>query len=156
MPLATPADMRANFGAEEVANLTRLYMEATGDTPEGAESRSEEEVLAWAVTRASSRAVSYVAARFPVLTGAALPHGVTVPPALINAVCDIARYYLTGTPVQETDPITERYKDAIAWLKEVASGMADLPGLSGDDEDAERVADAVTFVSGTRQWSASA
>ena len=158
MNLATPADMRSSFGAEEVAALTRLYMErlplAVDDAPES--EPTEESVLSWGVARASSRAVSYLAARYPVFGKASLPEGVSVPPALVHAVCDIARYFLTGTAVQETDPIVERYKDALAWLKEIAAGEAVLPGFeSVDDGTEDAVTGAVVFASNERQWSAS-
>ena len=48
----------------------------------------------------------------------------TVPPptVLVGLCCDIARYRLTGTEVQETEAIRTRYKDAVALLKLLASG----------------------------------
>lgn len=160
MLLAKPDTMRANFGVEEVATLTGLYMAAslTGDDPEedAPEGRTEDEVLSWAIERASSRAVSYLAERYPVLTKQELPEGVALPTALVNAVCDIARYFLTGTPVQETDPIVTRFGDAIAWLKEIASGVAGLPGLDDAGEGGELVTGSVAFASNDRQWSTTA
>lgn len=157
MILATSADMRASFGVEEVANLTRLYMEAciSGDAPgeDIVHFRSEDGVLSWAIARASGRAVSYVGTRYPVLARFGGPDGFTVPPALVGAVCDMARFFLTGTAIQETDPIAERYKDAVAWLKEIAAGAADLPGLGDAGEDGELVTGSVAFVSHDRQWS---
>ena len=157
MILATPETMRSTFGTEEIAALTRLYMEAL--PPDDEEHSLENGVLSWGLERASSRAVSHLAVRYPVLAGPTLPEGVFIPPALANAVCDIARYYLTGTAVQETDPIVKRYEDALAWFREIAAGEADLPGLDGggggDGED-ELVTGDVAFLSNAREWSFSA
>lgn len=158
MMLATPEDMRAAFDSKEISDLTSTRIDGYDEAPEETLPALEDAVLAGAISRASSRAASYLAVRYPVFGHDALPLGVQVPPALINAVCDIARYFLTGTAVQENDPILERFKDAIAWLKEIAVGEADLPGfdaVGGDDgEDGGELVDGdVVFLSNARQWS---
>jgi len=105
-------DMREAFGEEELLALTDR--EQTG--------RVDEDVAGAALVRASDEADSYLAGRYAVPVA-------PVPPVLVAMVCDIARYRLTGGAAQETDPIAERYRLAIAWLSRVAEGKADLPGV---------------------------
>ena len=70
-----------------------------------------------------------------------------MPPVLVAAVCDIARYRLTGGPASETDPILERYRQTIKWLERVADGKADLPGQSLPGQGS---ANGVAFSTGRR------
>lgn len=79
-------------------------------------------VLEEAIRRAISEAESYLVRRY------VLPP-VPPPAALVAAICDIVRFRLTGGPVTETDPIKDRYKLAIDWLKRVASGEVILSEL---------------------------
>jgi len=55
-----------------------------------------------------------------------------VPELLQTHVCNIARYQLYGDA--PTDEVRRRYDDAIAWLKDVVAGRADLglPPESGE------------------------
>lgn len=157
MMLATPEDMRAAFDNKEIADLTGPRIDGYNEAEENDLAVLENAVLSGAILRASSRAASYLVSRYPVFGRVALPDGVEIPRALVNAVCDIARYFLTGTTVRENDPIVERFNDAIAWLKEIAAGDADLPGfdaVGGDDgeDDEELVSGDVVFLSNTRQW----
>ncbi len=111
---ATLDDMTAAFGEDELLALTdRDNTGEMGTTLAGE-----------ALARASSEADSYLARRY------AVPIAAPVPPVLVAAVCDIARYRLTGGPASETDPILERYRQAVKWLERVADGKADLPGQS--------------------------
>lgn len=151
MLLATPEDMRAAYGPEEITSLTRAHLDALAESDE---TRTEEDVLTFALLRASSRAASYLAARYPALAGESLPEGTIIPPSLVNAVCDIARYLLTGGAVQEADPIAGRYKDALAWLKEIASGVASLTEFEPDAPDSDLITADVAFSSRSRQWGA--
>jgi len=48
----------------------------------------------------------------------------SAPLVLVGVCCDIARYRLCGTEVQETDAVRNRYRDALALLKTLASGEA--------------------------------
>ncbi|OLN30442.1 Mu-like prophage protein GP36 [Desulfovibrio sp. DV] len=110
---ATLDDMTAVFGLDELVAITdRDHTDAV-----------DAGLAEAALTRASSEADSYLARRYAVPVS-------PVPPVLTAAVCDIARYRLTGGPASETDPILERYRQAIKWLERVADGKADLPGLS--------------------------
>ena len=111
---ATLDDMTAAFGLDELVAITdRDHTDAV-----------DEALVAASLVRASSEADSYLARRYPV------PVAAPVPPVLVAAVCDIARYRLTGGPASETDPILERYRQTIKWLERVADGKADLPGQS--------------------------
>jgi len=129
---ATLEDMRGLYGEGEVVALSDRA--GTGE--------ADEVLLAAALTRASSMADSYLARRYPVPLAAA-------PPVLVTVVCDIARHLLTGGPTSETDPIEERYKHALAWLSDVASGKADLP-VAAPEGDGTGPA----FSSGRRVWAA--
>ena len=112
MMYAAAADMIAAFGEDEVIACT--------DRPNLGE--IDAQVLDAALVSACSEADSYLARRY------ALPL-LVVPAALTSVVCDIARYRLTGGMASETDPIRDRYKLAIAWLADLASGKVSLPEL---------------------------
>lgn len=47
-----------------------------------------------------------------------------IPPALTRVACDIARYRLYDKAA--TKEVRDRYKDAVSWLKDVASGKVSL------------------------------
>lgn len=111
MPYATPDDLIAAFGLDEVIAVTDRANTGKVDTAVALE----------ALARASGEADSYLAARY------ALPLA-AVSPALVTAVCDVARYRLTGGEASQTEVIAERYKAAIAWLRDIATGRAMLPG----------------------------
>lgn len=53
--------------------------------------------------------------------------GITPPKALVLKACDIARYYLHEDGA--TEIVRERYKQAIAWLKEVMKNPSMLTGM---------------------------
>ncbi len=111
---ATAADMIAAFGEDEVVACTDRIGEHVVDML----------VLETALQSASSEADSYLARRY------ALPLTLTpIPAALTSVVCDIARYRLTGGVASETDPIRDRYKLACDWLRRLADGDIDLPGM---------------------------
>jgi len=128
---ATLDDMTAAFGLDELVDITDRDHTDAVDVP----------LVDAALLRASSEADSYLARRYPV------PIASPVPPVLVAAVCDIARYRLTGGPASETDPILERYRQAIQWLSRVADGKADLPGQSLPGEGS---ANGVAFATGRR------
>jgi phage gp36-like protein len=119
MVYATVDDLIAAYGAQEVIALTDRK-ERTDSAGAGTVDAA---VAQEALTRASSEADTYIAVRY------ALPLS-SVPAALKTMVCDIARFRLTGGGTTETMPIVGRYTSAIAWLKEIASGGAVLPGAT--------------------------
>lgn len=69
------------------------------------------------------KATSYLAVRL------AVPLDTTagVPQPLRAFVCDMARYHLTaGFGMQVPEDVEARYKAALAWLKDVAKGAAEI------------------------------
>jgi len=116
---AALADMTAAFGEDELRAITDRDGLGVVD----------ETLVVDALARAASEADSYLARRYPV------PVPAPAPPVLTAAVCDIARYRLTGGPASETEPILERYRQAIKWLERLAAGKADLPGLATPGQD---------------------
>ncbi len=74
---------------------------------------------------AAAEANSYIAVTYE------LPLPAVIMPALRDKVIDIAIYLLFRARVAgETEDVTNRYKQAIAWLKDVREGKAMLPGAT--------------------------
>lgn len=121
-------DLIERFGAQELAQLTdreayqvidsAVVAHAIADAEAEAESYLR---AAGLVARNSKGELTYIAA-------------VTPPKALVIKLCDIARYYLheNGT----TEVVEDRYKQAIAWLKEVMRNPAMLRGIEGGSNPA--------------------
>lgn len=121
MDYADKGDMVANFGEREVIALTdRDNVGIICD-----------DVLDQALNRAQGEVDAYLQGAYT------LPLN-PVPVIIRGFVCDIARYRLCGASVNETDEIRKRYEDAIAFLKDVKAGTADL----GGDDDGETPATA--------------
>lgn len=131
MMYAAATDMIAAFGEHEVIACTDREGQGVIDAL----------VLDTALISASNEADSYLARRYE------LPLPV-VPAALKSVVCDIARYRLTGGQVLETDPIKDRYKLAIDWLRRLADGEVSLPELTPPANDDH----GVFFSSGRRAF----
>lgn len=99
MKIITRADLITRFGEKELIERTnRDDFTAIN-----------EDVLQQAISDAEAEAGSYVQASGLVLK--------TPPKALVLKTCDIARYYLYEDGV--TEIVDERYKQAIAWFKDV-------------------------------------
>ena len=145
MIIAKKPDMLAAFGVDEMEALTLWGLPQSEEPTDAA----REQVLENALGRAGSEAASYLAARYPLFRKPALPDGLVVPPVLVNAVCDIARYRLTGGEASETSPIVKRYEQAIAWLRDIAAGRATL--TLPEDEESESLS-GLAFSSGGRIW----
>ena len=112
MTYALQADMELAFGAAELIQLTDR-----ADPPVGA---IDAAVLARALSAADALANNYLAVRYSV------PLAV-VPAVLMEACCDIARYELTrGPALRATEEIDKRYKQRVAWLRDLARGTATL------------------------------
>ncbi len=154
MLLATPRHLFAAFGPEEVLALcgsfpaSRFTRDQKLPASEAELSDELRAVLTDALGKASSEAAGYLALRYPLFGGSELPPDCLIPPALIAAVCDMARYRLVGAGVQQTDPIVTRYTQALAWLRDLAEGRAVLAGMAGF---ATR-AGGVSVSPGTRDW----
>ncbi|MGC4076284.1 MAG: DUF1320 domain-containing protein [Rubrivivax sp.] len=125
MPYATPTQMIARFTERECIALSDRAGTGVVD---------EAQLLAGGLQPASDEIDSYLGRRYalPLAVGG-VPMS-TPPLVLVGLCCDIARYRLTGTEVQETEAIRHRYQDAIAMLKLLADGktvFAEGPDLVG-------------------------
>lgn len=81
--------------------------------------------LQQALDDAHAEVNGWIAGRYPDLSMS--------PAALLPYTLDIAVYRLFR-PADSEDPHMVRYKSAIAWLKEVARGMIDLPSPTPDPD----------------------
>jgi phage gp36-like protein len=81
-----------------------------------------------ALELASSEIDSYVSVRYPTPL-------LTVPGLVRSAAINIAVYQLASDGLGRTEDIRKRYEDAIAWLKLVAKGSANL-GVPALDQGA--------------------
>lgn len=124
MPYATTAQMIARFTEREVIALTDRTGAGVVD----------EVQLADAITQAGAEIDAHLGRRYRLplaLDGTPLA---TAPQILVGLCCDIARYRLTGTEVQETEAIRVRYQDALRMLAKLGSGetvFAESPDLLG-------------------------
>lgn len=117
MSYATQQDLIDRFGEGELLAVADRDGDAAVDTA----------VVDRALADADGLIDSYIGARY------ALPL-VAVPSQLVSAACDIARWKLyTDAP---HDRVEGAYKAAIAWLKDIQAGRADL-----DAEGVEPAAD---------------
>lgn len=111
MAYATEADLRAQFGAQEIDELLDRDRDGSPDT--GAADA--------ALEHASAEIDAYLARRFTVpVTGAdRMLRGIS---------CDLARYRLYDEAAPEA--ASTRRDQAISYLRRVADGTAELPGAS--------------------------
>lgn len=109
MPYATAADLIDRFGECEVRQLSDR--DGTGLV--------DAAVLALAILHAGDEIDAYLGGRY------SLPLA-SVPRLLVGVCCDIVRYRLCGTEVQETEPARNRFKDAIRLLESVRDGKLTL------------------------------
>lgn len=118
MTYATLDEMTKEFGEREVITLTDRNQDGQIDA----------DVVDKGLRLADAEIDSYISVRYGLPLSA-------VPPVLIGIACDITRYRLTGTDVQCTDEIRDRYKKAIAVLEGIAAGnlFLGLPDNGGGD-----------------------
>ncbi len=114
MTYATQADMVSRFDDKEIEQLTDRANVGVINTT----------VLANKLADADAEINGYLQGRY------ALPL-TSVPDVLKRLACDIARYHLYDNRV--TEAVRERYKDAIAYLKLVATGTVQL-GLDASNQ----------------------
>lgn len=107
MSYATQQNLVDRFGELELIQLTNR---------EGGET-IDADVVSEALADADELVDSYIANR------ASLPLA-DVPPRLVRVAGDIARYFLYADA--PTEQVRTAYKDALAWLREVAQGRATL------------------------------
>lgn len=136
--------MAARFGLQELIGLAPLSesvsLNACGQPvfaenwPQAAEGEAvpyDEERLVMALFQASREADSYLAVRLAV----PLDISAVSPEPLKGYVCDMARYHLTsGFGMQDTESVEARYKAALAWLKDVAKGNAEIVLLEPSED----------------------
>jgi len=107
MSYCTTTDLITFFGRRELVELTDH--DGIGDI--------DNAVVAKMIALADAEIDAQLRARYEV--------PVTPVPAILTAkACDIARYHLYDYRV--TEPVAQRYKDALAWLREVRDGKIDL------------------------------
>ena len=109
MTYATQTDLVDRFGETELAQRTNRVDGLTINTV----------VLARALADADAEIDSYLAIRY------ALPLGST-PVVLVRMAADLARYRLYDDGVPDT--VRQRYEDAVALLKRMASGEVKVAG----------------------------
>jgi len=115
MAYATPADLVARYGADEVRQLTDRELPAQGDPVDA--------VAQTALDDASATVDGFIGTRY------STPLGATYPPEIVRVTCEIARYALHGVGVPET--VRLNYADALRWLRSVADGKLALVGADG-------------------------
>lgn len=135
MAYATQSDMTTLFGEREVIQITDRALMGVIDSA----------VLGAALDLASDEIDGYIGSRYP------LPLSES-PRLLVRVCCDIARYRLLGADAQETEPARNRYKDAIALLKQVRDGDMGL-GLTPTAQPVG-TGSTVKIFNGTRQFGA--
>jgi len=122
MPYATAAQMVARFTEREVIAITDRDGAGVVDTVQ----------LGKALDDASGEIDSNLGRRYALPLARAGVVLTDTPRLLVGLCCDIARYRLTGTEVQETEAIRNRYRDALKTLKMLADGdmvFAESPDL---------------------------
>ena len=129
---ATIADFVTAFGTDETIMLSNL------DDPSSVV--IVESVIQRRLDDSSAEIDTYLQA-----AGYNLPLPST-PVVLRNRCCDISRYYLDRIRMRED--VQQRYKEAIAYLKDLVKGNADL-GL-GQDNQSVAVPDAPQWYTGDR------
>ncbi len=113
MTYAAVTDLIEAFGEREVISLTDRDMLGVVDSvvAHGALVKADNEIN-------------------PYLVGGRYTFPLSVVPSqLTDMACDIARYKLSGSDVQETDIVRARFKDALKKLEAIRDGRLDI-GLS--------------------------
>ncbi len=119
MAYATLQDMIDRFGETELAQLSdRTNAAASIDTA----------VIDAKLPDADAEIDGYLVQRYT------LPLA-SVPPVLKRIATDLARYHLYDD--RSTEQVTKRYDDAIAFLKDVAKGVAGIGVDPGGDPPGE-------------------
>jgi len=104
---AVQQDLVDRFGQKEILELTDRTNTGNIDAT----------VVGRALADADARINGYLQVRYVLPLASA-------PAVLVGIASDIARYYLFDD--KATDQVTQRYKDAIKFLQDVASGAASI------------------------------
>jgi len=119
MPYATLADLEGLYTPDLLMTVADNDGDNQPDTP----------VVTRGLSDADGIINSYLSVRYPI------PLAVT-PSFLVAMACDIAIYRMAMTADRLTDEMRRRYEDAIAHLKDLATGKAGLgvPDPTPDDQ----------------------
>jgi phage gp36-like protein len=112
MAYALLTDLEERFGVDEINQLSDRDNDGVNDVG----------VVDGALDDATDEINSYLARKYTVPV-------VSVSANLKKTCCDIARYLLHGDAA--TEEVEKRYKRAVAWLNDLASGKAVLTDASG-------------------------
>jgi phage gp36-like protein len=134
MAYATVTDMISAFSEQEILELSNI------DYPDN--TTINEGVVVRAVADASAQIDGYLATRYstPIID--------PVPPIVRNYTCDVARYLLDKDKPREE--VTRRRDLVFYFLKDLAGGRANLPGLN--TADSTSASDMPLFYTGGRVW----
>lgn len=115
MPYATLADMQALYGQAEMVRLTAPEGDLDGPVVGAKADR--------ALADATAIIDSYLGRRY------AVPLPAPIDAGIVRAACTLARYDLAhGEHREPTEQMRAARKDTIAWLEQLATGTAVLPG----------------------------
>lgn len=138
MAYATRADIEAIYGARHLENLLPVDVDA-------------DVAVARAVTAASAIVDSYLSLRYRL----PLPY---VPEVVRDWAIDIACHKVAPADVRLTEEISNRAKAAIAMLKDIGAGKAQIAeleaagaGLSPDQGQDGAVTDGASFIAESRR-----
>ncbi len=129
MPYASAQDLADAYGAD------RVLMLATKD-----DGTRDEAKIARALDSASGVIDGYLSVRYSL----PLP---TTPATLKDACVAIAVYRLASDPGALTDDMRQRYEDAIAFLKDVAKGIAGIGVMTTAEQRAQQAAGSAALAS---------
>lgn len=126
MTILTPTDLLERFGERELAERTDREHYATVDLA----------VVERAIADAEADINAYLAPVGLV--------GIDPPKALVIKGCDIARYYLYDDGAPEI--VIERYKTAIAWLKDVMRHPQMLKSDASSSNSAQEIVSGIAVI----------
>lgn len=115
MPYASQTNLEDRYGADVLLELADRDGDDEVDAP----------VITRALADADAIADTYIGRRYT------LPLAST-PAALVTAAAQLAFYYLHRD--RPTDEARRDYEDALAWLKDVAAGRAELDVAGAEPE----------------------
>jgi phage gp36-like protein len=116
MSYCTPQDLIERLGLREATAISDRDKTGQPNTAE----------LTRLLAEAEDVANGYIRRRYALPLLDSNGQAASAPPALKLRVIDIARYCACGTEIMVTEEIRNRYKDAIAWLRDVMDGKAAL------------------------------
>ncbi len=111
MTYITKQGLIERFGERELIQLT--------DRANVPPTTIDDAVVDRAIADASAEINSYLKKRYTVPLA-------SVPDVLAKKAADIARYFLHGKSAEKESPVTIAYRDAIAWLRDVAKGIVEI------------------------------